>query len=124
MSLAEPISTVLYEFESTFSCSTLSKAAVLIVGMLLARGRRTVFAALRQMGLHEATNFSLYHHALNRAHRSALAVSRCLLHLLERTFVAGGRPCSALRLSSGWHLSPMAEVIIPFKLPGWLIAQG
>jgi hypothetical protein len=101
ISLAEPISPVLHEFESAFSCSTLSKAAALIIGMLLARGRRTVFAALRQMGLHETTNLTLYHHALNRAPRSALAVSRRLLHLLERTFVAGGRPCSAPRLSSG-----------------------
>ena len=47
-------------------------------------------AALRQMGLHEATTFSLYHHVLSRARWSALERSRRLLHLLVRTFVAEG----------------------------------
>ena len=32
--------------------------------------------------------------------------------------------CSAPLLSSGWQLSPVAEVIVPFKLPGRLVAQG
>lgn len=65
---------------------------MLIVGTLLARGRRTVTAALRQMGLHDAPNFSLYHHVLSRARWSALDVSHCLLSLLVRTFVAVGNP--------------------------------
>ncbi|HXH14483.1 MAG TPA: transposase [Alphaproteobacteria bacterium] len=63
---------------------------VLLLGTLLARGRRTVTAALRQMGLHEAANFSRSHHVLNRARWSALALSRRLLVLLVRTFVAVG----------------------------------
>jgi hypothetical protein len=67
MSLAQPIMSVLCEFESTFSQPPWSKRQVLLIGTLLARGRRTVTAALRQMGLREAANFSLYHHVLNRA---------------------------------------------------------
>jgi hypothetical protein len=59
MSLSQPLITVLQEFESAFSRPTWSKMQVLIVGTLLARGRRTVTAALRQMGLHDAPNFSL-----------------------------------------------------------------
>jgi DDE superfamily endonuclease len=90
MSLSEPIMNVLSEFESAFSQPTWSKVQVLIVGTLLARGRRTVAAALRPMGLSEAPNFSLYHHVLNRARWSALALSRRLLVLLVRTFVVAG----------------------------------
>jgi hypothetical protein len=72
MSLSEPMMSVLYEFASAFSQPTWQKVQVLILGTLLARGRRTVTAALRQMGLCEASNFSLYHHVLNRARWSAL----------------------------------------------------
>jgi DDE superfamily endonuclease len=92
MSLSQPLVTVLQEFGSAFSRPTWRKVQVLIVGTLLARGRRTVTAALRQMGLHDAPNFSLYHHVLSRARWSALDVSHCLLRLLVRTFVAGGSP--------------------------------
>jgi DDE superfamily endonuclease len=90
MSLSEPLMSVLCEFESAFSQPTWSKVQALILGTLLASGRRTVTAALRQMGLHEASNFSLYHHVLNRARWSALGLSRRLLVLLVRTFVAVG----------------------------------
>ena len=68
MSLSEPILTVLREFESAFSQPTWQRAQVLLAGTLLARGRRTVTAALRHAGLGEAANFSSYHQVLNRAH--------------------------------------------------------
>jgi hypothetical protein len=90
MSLADPIAAVLHEFESAFSRPTWSKVQVLIVGTLFAHGRRTVAAALRLLGVHDAPHFSLYHHVLNRARWSALELSRRLLHLLVRTFVAVG----------------------------------
>ena len=67
MSLSEPIMSVLSEFESVFSQPTWRKMQVLIVGTLLARGRRTVTAALRQMGLHAASNVRLSHHGRNHA---------------------------------------------------------
>jgi hypothetical protein len=90
MSLEEPITTVFHEFESAFSRPTWRKVQVLIIGTLLARGRRTVAAALRSRGLHDAPNFSLYHHVLNRARWSTLDLSRRLLHLLVQTVVAVG----------------------------------
>jgi hypothetical protein len=90
MSLSEPMMSVLCEFESAFSQPTWRKAQVLLLGTLLGRGRRTVTAALRQMGLCDASNFSLYHHVLNRARWSALELSRRLLVRLVRTFVAVG----------------------------------
>jgi hypothetical protein len=80
------------EFESAFSPPTWRKVQVLIIGTLLARGRRTVTTALRQMGLSEVSNFSLYHQVLNRARWSALALSRRLLVLLVRTFGTVGGP--------------------------------
>jgi hypothetical protein len=49
-----------------------------------------VTAALRQMGLHDATDFSLYHHVLSRARWSTLDGGRRLLHRLVRTCVAVG----------------------------------
>jgi hypothetical protein len=90
MSLSQPIMSVLCEFESAFSQPTWSKVQVLIIGTLLARGRRTVTAALRQMGLHGASHFALYHHVLNRARWSALELSRRVVLLSVRTFVAVG----------------------------------
>ncbi len=90
MSLSQPIMSVICEFESAFSQPTWSKIQVLLIGTLLARGRRTVTAALRQMGLHEASHVSLYHHVLNRARWSALELSRRMVVLLVRTFVNGG----------------------------------
>jgi DDE superfamily endonuclease len=90
MSLSASMMSVLCEFESAFAQPTWRKVQMLILGTLLARGRRTVTAALRQMGLHEASNFSLYHHVLNRACWSALGLSRRLLVRLVRTFVAVG----------------------------------
>ena len=90
MSLSEPIMSVLCEFESAFSQPTWSKIQVLIIGTVLARGRRTVTAALRQMGVAEASHCSLSHHGLHRARWSAWALSRRLLVRLVRTLVVVG----------------------------------
>jgi hypothetical protein len=90
MSLSSKISVVFAPMPSLFTAPTWHKVQVLLVGTLLARGRRTVTAALRQMGLGDAPQFSLYHQVLNRARWSALEGSRRLLALLVRTFVAVG----------------------------------
>jgi hypothetical protein len=78
------------EFQSAFSSTTWSKIQLLIVGTILARGRRTVASALRQVGLSDEANFSLYHHVLNRARWNSLDLSRRLLRVLTRTFIAAG----------------------------------
>jgi hypothetical protein len=62
----------------------------LLTGSLLAHGRRTVAAALRQTGHEMETNFSTFHHVLNRARWSPLAVSRQLLTIIIETFVQAG----------------------------------
>jgi hypothetical protein len=78
------------EFESVFSQPTWRKVQVLLIGTLLARGRRTVTSALRHMGLRHERNFSLYHQVLNRARWRPLELSRRLLRLLVGTFVGVG----------------------------------
>jgi hypothetical protein len=90
MSLPEPIIALLASFQPVFTHPTWQKALVLLVGTLLARGRRTVTVALRHMGLEETANFSTYHHLLNRARWSPMQLSRCLLGLLVETFVQAG----------------------------------
>ena len=90
MSLSPEIVTVLAIFQSAFTCPTWEKAQVLIIGTLLARGRRTVAAALRQMGRGDEKDFSLYHQVLNRASWSARELSRLLLLALIKAFVASG----------------------------------
>jgi hypothetical protein len=62
----------------------------LLTGTLLARGRRTVAAALRASGNEQATNWNCFHQVLNRARWSPLAVSRQLLVLIIETFVPAG----------------------------------
>ena len=90
MSLSPEILSVLAIFQSAFTDPTWEKAQVLIVGTLLARGRRTVTAALRLMGRGQEADFSLYHQVLNRARWSPLELSRLLLLALIKAFVADG----------------------------------
>ena len=82
------LSTVLAPFQSLFSAPTWRKVQRLLIGTLLARGRRTITAALRHTGQGDTPSFSLYHHVLNRARWSALKGSRRLLALLVQTFGA------------------------------------
>jgi DDE superfamily endonuclease len=90
MSLPAVIITILANFAPAFTQPTWQKANVLLIGTLLAHGRRTVAAALRLTGHAQDPDFSLYHQVLNRAEWSALALSRRLLQLLVRSFVAVG----------------------------------
>src|SRR5712692_6980050 len=90
MSLPQPIITVLAYFQPLFTAPTWKKVVTLLVGTMLARGRRTVTAALRQMGQQMDPHFSGFHAVLNRARWSPLAVSRRLVQVLVSTFVRAG----------------------------------
>jgi DDE superfamily endonuclease len=90
MSFPSSIIAILAHFEPLFTAPTWKKVVTLVVGTLLARGRRTVTAALRQMGLQMDPHFSAFHQVLNRARWSPLAVSRRLLQVLVATFVRAG----------------------------------
>ena len=91
MSLPSPIIAVLAHFEPLFTAPTWRKVVMLLVGTLLARGRRTVTAALRQVGQQSNTHFSNFHQVLNRARWSALEVSRRLVQVVMSTFGGGTR---------------------------------
>jgi hypothetical protein len=90
--LPEAIITVLRHFERAFSERVWEWAKILLIGAILAPGKRTVTAALRVMGLSNETQFQNYHRVLNRDTWSSRSLGRLLLRLLLRTFVPAGAP--------------------------------
>lgn len=83
---------ILMHFAPVFSERVWDWVQVLVIGAILAPGKRTVTAALRVMGLSEEKQFQNYHRVLNRAKWSALDLSRILLGLLVSVFVGLGAP--------------------------------
>lgn len=71
-------------FAPLFSKRVWQHVQVLVVGAILAPGKRTITAALRAMGLAHAKSFQQYHRVLNRAVWSSLDSARLLLLLLVR----------------------------------------
>jgi len=78
------------KFAPLFSKQVWEHGHVLVVGTLLAPGKRTVTAVLRVLGLEQEPHFQKYHRVLNRARWSSVAVARVLLGLVVGTFVAVG----------------------------------
>ena len=87
-----PPLSLLTPFAVAFTAPTFRHVLVLVSGTILARGRRTVTAALRAAGLGDERRFTTYHRVLNRGVWSALLLSRLLLDLLVRTFLAPDAP--------------------------------
>jgi hypothetical protein len=73
---------VLAPFVPLFSKRVFRHAQVLLMGAILAPGRRTVSSALRAMGLDREKRFHRYHRVLSHARWSSLEASRVLLGLL------------------------------------------
>src|SRR3954454_3490367 len=120
MSLPRPILSVLDHFRSAFTRPTWEKAQVLFTGTILARGRRTVAAALRATGNEHDRHFSRFHAVFSRARWSALELARRLLVLLVRAFVPRGgltlvidetleRRRGPLITKGGYHRDPIAS---------------
>jgi hypothetical protein len=82
--------TLISAFAPSFSKRLWPQVVVLIVGAVLASGKRTVTSALRIMGLSDEEHFQNYHRVLNRAVWSSLAVNRVLLGLLVSAFASVG----------------------------------
>ncbi len=91
-SLPDAIVPLLSPFASLFDIRTWRKAQILLTGVILAPGRRTVSTALYALGLQARGDFALFHHVLSRASWSSLAVSRVLCLCPA--------PSAAVRLSS------------------------
>lgn len=79
---------ILRYFERVFSERVWEWATVLLIGVILTPGQRTVTAALRVMGLRHEPQFQNYHRVLNRARWSGSTISCILLRLLIRAFVS------------------------------------
>ena len=77
-------------FAPLFLQRTWRHAQVLLVGAILAPGRRTVTSILRITGLCRERRFVNYHRVLNRAAWSGRAAARVLLGLLLDAFVPTG----------------------------------
>ena len=74
-------------FAPVFSERTWDWVKVLVVGAILAPGKRTVTSVLRVVGLSDESQFQRYHRVLNRAVWSSLHISQILLGLLVIAFV-------------------------------------
>lgn len=81
---------VLSPFAPLFSESVWRHAQVLLAGVILAPGRRTVSSALRAMGLDQEKRFHRYHRVMSRARWSSTEASRVLLGLLVEAFAPEG----------------------------------
>src|SRR3990172_4148023 len=92
LNLPPAIMTAIVPFAPLFQAQTWRKVPVLLIGTILVAGKRTVTAALRVMGLKDDGNYAKYHHVLNRATWSPLAVAECLLILLMQAFCREDKP--------------------------------
>lgn len=84
------LSTWLLPFRGCFTAPVWDRVVVLVMGAVLAPGRRTVTAVLRVMGLDAISNFTGYHQVLNRARWSSRELARLLLGLIVTTLVGDG----------------------------------
>lgn len=83
---------VLRHFEGVFSERVWAWVQILLVGAILAPGKRTVTSVLRVMGLGQERQFQTFHRVLNRATWSSRQLSRILLCRLVQTFVPADQP--------------------------------
>ncbi len=82
--------TLIQVFALLFSKRVWCHIQILVIGAMLAPGKRTVTAILRIMGLSQDKHFQNYHRVLNRAVWSGLEISRVLLNLLITMFAPIG----------------------------------
>ena len=81
---------VLAPFAPLFSRRVFQHVQLLLTGLILAPGKRTVASALRAVGLDKEKRFCRYHRVLSRAAWSSREASRLLLGLLVEAFVPDG----------------------------------
>lgn len=77
-------------FQPLFTKPTWEHAKALLIGALLARGKRTVTACLRVVGLSDEKHFQNYHRVLNRAKWDSLQAGKILFGLIVLLLPAEG----------------------------------
>lgn len=80
----------LHPWRSCFTAPSWEHVLVLVMGALLATGKRTVTSCLRVTGRAEAANFASYHQILSRVRWSPRAAARRLLGMVVDRLVARG----------------------------------
>jgi hypothetical protein len=90
--LPQEIMTILTPFMQVFSRRVWDWAQILVVGAILAPGKRTVTSVLQVMGLKDEKQYQNYHRVLNRARWSSFAVSKILLGMLVTMFIGHEEP--------------------------------
>ncbi|MBO0800818.1 MAG: transposase [Blastocatellia bacterium] len=86
--LSADLLSLIVVFQPLFTKPTWENAKALLLGVLLQRGKRTVAACLRVIGLGDEEHFQNYHRVLNRAKWSALDGARILLGLIILVFAS------------------------------------
>jgi len=88
--LPRELASIILAFCPLFSGRVWKCAHVLLIGAILAPGKRTVTSALRIMGLGDEQHFQNYHRVLNRAAWNCRRAGLILLRLLLDTFAPRG----------------------------------
>jgi hypothetical protein len=88
--LPETMIRVLSPFAPLFSRRVWQHVRLLLVGAILAPGKRTVASTLRAVGLHGERRFCRYYRVMSRARWSSREASRILLGLLLEAFAPEG----------------------------------
>src|SRR5436305_7478333 len=81
---------IILAFRPLFDQRVWSSAQILLIGAILAPGKRTVTSVLRVIGLSDEAHFQNYHRALNRAVWNCRHAGLILLRMLLATFVPSG----------------------------------
>jgi hypothetical protein len=89
-SVPEVLAAWMQPFAAAFTTASWRHVLVLVAGVVLAPGRRTVTAALRVMGLDQEAGFAVYHRVLSLGRWSSRAVAHRLLLLLVAALVPAG----------------------------------
>ncbi|MGB7085669.1 MAG: transposase [Phormidesmis sp.] len=89
----------LRRFAPPFSTRVWESALWLMIGAILAPGKRTVSAVLRVLGMSEAPHYQTYHRVLNRAVWSRLAASAAM----AANAVDCGRQQSFVLPKAAWY---------------------
>ncbi len=91
-SLPPAIVPLLSPFASLFDARTWRKAQILLTGVILAPGRRTVSTVLYALGLQGRGDFALFHHVLSRASWSLTGVGKAPIRIFvqEWSYPMGG----------------------------------
>lgn len=92
LTLPQEMMKVILPFVALFSETVWDYAQILLMGAVLAPGKRTVSATLTVMGLKDDPQYQNYHRVLNRAKWCGLTASKILLGLLVQVFVATNVP--------------------------------